>query len=157
MRRNVVLASLIGVLAMTACSPNPFPNDGSIPGDMVVQLSRSACYGTCPVYHLTVKADGAVTFNGTKYTKTIGQADGHVDENKLKALLHEFETAKFFELDDDYASGDCATDHPTVWTGLTINGETKEIKHDTGCDAPDALATLEQGIDDVVGSEKWVG
>ena len=40
---------------------------------------------------------------------------------------------------------------------MTINGETKEIDHDTGCDAPQELITLEQRIDDVVGSERWVG
>jgi hypothetical protein len=124
---------------------------------MVVKLSRSACYGTCPVYGLTVKADGTVNFDGTQYTETIGQADGRIDEDKLKLLLREFQTAKFFELDDEYTSDDCATDHPTVSTGLTINGETKEIKHDTGCDAPQELSTLEQRIDDVVGSERWVG
>ena len=157
MRRKVALASLIGVLVVTSCGPSPFPKDGSIPAAMVVKLSRSACYGTCPVYGLTVEADGTVNFDGTQYTETIGQADGRIDEDKLKLLLREFQTAKFFELDDEYTSDDCATDHPTVSTGLTINGETKEIKHDTGCDAPQELSTLEQRIDDVVGSERWVG
>jgi len=158
MRRKVALASVIGVLVVTSCgSPSPFPQDGSIPADMVVQLSRSACYGTCPVYGLTVKADGSVSFDGTEYTETIGPANGRIDEDTLKALLQEFKTAKFFELDDEYTSDDCATDHPTVSTALTINGETKEIDHDTGCDAPQELVTLEQRIDEVVGSERWVG
>jgi hypothetical protein len=124
---------------------------------MVAKLSRGACYGTCPIYTLTVKADGTVNFDGTKYTETIGRADGRIDDEKLKALLQEFKTADFFGLDDDYTSGDCSTDQPTVSTALTINGETKEIKHDTGCEAPGELDTLEQRIDDVVGSAKWVG
>jgi hypothetical protein len=144
-------------LVVTSCAPNPFPKDGSIPADMVVHLSRGVCYGTCPIYGLTVKADGTVNFDGKEYTKTIGQADGHIDEGKLKALIQEFKAADYFDLDDDYTSGDCATDHPTVSTALTINGVSKEIKHDTGCEAPEGLVTLEQRIDELVGSEKWVG
>lgn len=168
MKRKAMLAGLVGVWAATACgsvitghpitgSAIPFPEDGSIPTDMNVRLSRSACYGTCPVYTLTVVADGTVKFNGKEFTETIGRAQGRVDEEQLKALLQEFKVANFFDLDDEYTSGSCKTDHPTVSTTLTINGADKTIEHDKGCDAPDELSALERRIDDIVGSDRWVG
>src|SRR6059058_5801427 len=35
-----------------------------IPKDTLITLERTACFGTCPVYKLTISADGKVAFEG---------------------------------------------------------------------------------------------
>ncbi len=134
-----------------------FPTDGSIPEDLIIRLKRTVCYGTCPAYMLTVKADGKVNFFGQDHTETKGQAEGEISKDKLKQLIEAFKQAKFFELKDDYITENCATDNPTVRTTLFINDKVKKIEHDLGCKAPQELTDLEDKIDEIVGTKRWVG
>lgn len=155
--RKCSSAIVFGVALLVSCTPNPFPDDGRVPADTTVELQRGVCYGKCPVYTLTVKADGTVNFIGGEFTETLGEAEGRISEDQVRALIREFENADYFALNGDYTTEDCATDHPTVWTALTINGETKGIQHNSGCDSPAQLSVLEDRIDEIVGSQIWVG
>lgn len=134
-----------------------FPTDGSIPEDLIIRLKRTVCYGKCPAYMLTVKADGKVNFFGQDFTETKGQVEGEISKDKIEQLIEAFSQAKFFELKDDYISENCATDNPTVRTTLFINDKVKKIEHDLGCKAPKELTDLENKIDEIVGTKKWIG
>ena len=134
-----------------------FPTDDSIPEDLIIRLNRTVCFGTCPAYLLTVKADGKVSFFGQDHTETKGQAEGEISEEKIKQLIAEFKRAKFFELKDNYTSEKCGTDTPTARTTLFINSKVKKIEHDLGCEAPKELTDLENKIDEIVGTKKWIG
>ena len=134
-----------------------FPADDSIPEDLIIRLQRTPCYGECPAYLMTVKADGKVSFFGQNHVEKMGQTEDKIGVDKIKQLIEEFKKADFFNLEDNYTSENCATDNPTVRTTLFINGKTKKIEHDTGCEAPKELTALEDKIDEIVGSEKWVG
>src|ERR1041385_8201332 len=46
--------------------------------DDQITLERTACFGTCPMYKLTIDSDGTVTFNGERFTKTTGIAKGKI-------------------------------------------------------------------------------
>ena len=155
--RKYLAGIAFGVLIAASCAPNAFPADGRIPEDTAVTLQRSVCYGECPAYMLTVKADGTVNFVGRQFTETVGEAEGRIGEEQMRELVQAFESADFFALDDHYTTDDCSTDNPTVLTSLTINGESKEIEHDTGCGAPAQLGVLENRIDEIVGSQRWIG
>jgi hypothetical protein len=136
---------------------DPFAAGAKIPEDLIVRLKRTPCYGKCPAYMLTVNAKGEVKFFGENFTETKGQAEGKIGEDKVKELIAEFRKAKFFELKDDYVTENCATDNPTVRTTLLMNGKVKKIEHDRGCKAPQELTMLEDRIDEIVGTKKWIG
>ena len=161
MRRLTRLVIPLLVVVLTSCgSPNPFPSDNRIPDDLNIRLERTQCYGTCPAYTLTVKADGGVTFVGRKFTKTEGQASGEIDQAKIRELIQEFKKANFFAFENSYTprrGSDCATDGPTVTTSLQINGSVKTVHHYTGCAAPRELGDLENRVDEIVGTERWIG
>lgn len=161
MARFIRLVTALLVVVLAACShPNPFPTDDRIPEDLNIGLERSACYGTCPVYALTVKADGAVTFVGMQFTQTMGEAKGEIDKAKVSALIQEFNKANFFALENSYTPRNglnCSTDSPSVTTTLKINGNTKEVAHYLGCPAPRELDDLDRKIDEIVGTQRWIG
>lgn len=139
---------------------SPFPTDGRIPDDLEIELQRSQCYGTCPAYEVHVDADGAVTFNGWEYTETEGGAEGQINEAKVRKLIEEFDEADFFDFEDEYkpkTGSDCATDSSTVTTTIRINGRDKTVAHYLGCDAPDELTHLEHEVDEILGTERWIG
>jgi hypothetical protein len=161
MRKLPRLVTPLVVLILTSCGPpDPFPTDNHIPDDLNIRLVRTQCYGTCPAYTLTVKADGGVTFVGREFTRTEGQVEDEIDQAKINALIREFKKANFFAFDDSYtqeSGSDCSTDSPTVTTTLTINSTTKEVEHYWGCEAPGELGELEDKIDEIVGTERWIG
>ncbi len=134
-----------------------------IPEDLVIVLERGVCFGPCPAYRLTIKANGSVEFEGMHYVKKKGIVRATISQEGLKRLVAEFEKAKFFTLKDRYLSEEdgCAsvvTDQPYVTTSITIAGKTKSIKHYTGCGGLpvlERLTALEDKIDEVVNASQW--
>jgi len=115
------------------------------------------------VYTVAISRSGEVTFDGKRHVAQAGQATAKIPPERVDSLLAELEAAGYFELADAYvmdapACGMYATDLPTVITSAVRDGETKTIRHDRGCSAaPPELSQLEQRIDEVAGTGKWVG
>lgn len=151
-----------------------FHNDGysgqavtpqNIPQDLKITLERTVCYGTCPAYKLTITADGAVVFEGRLFVKKEGATiKSAISQERLKQLIAEFDRVKFFSLEDDYMEDrrvcdELATDNPTAYTSIRINGKSKTIKHYHGCRGPKVpkeLTELENNIDKIVNTAQWL-
>lgn len=157
-----IIAVVIASLVLAACQSAPKTNEPiepAIPPDLQITLERGPCYGTCPIYKVTVDGHGQVYFAGKAYVAfpswmtTITQA-------QLQRLLEAVESSNFFALQDSYAAQ--STDLPSATTTITINGKSKRIWHyGLGCnpeydEAPQALCDLENLIDEVTGTSAWV-
>lgn len=165
------LLSLTLLIAIPACSslpstPNPEPQD--IPPDTTITLERTVCFGSCPAYELTISADGAVVFTGKEYVREKGTVHSNISKDQLKQLIAEFTLIQYFSLSDRYVSEEdgCPefwTDNPWVTTSIRINGQYKSIVHYLGCQEnngesvfPKELQDLEDKIDEIVGTRKWI-
>jgi hypothetical protein len=133
--------------------PAAYPIDDST----TVTLERSQCYGTCPIYSLSITGDGKVSYQGKKYVKVIGAASGQLAASGLQRLVDMMMEADYFSLAVPDDCTDTVTDKPTVTTSLTWAGQTHTIEdyHGNGC-APPVLWTLESEIDVVAQSSQWV-
>jgi len=137
---------------------------GQKSGDDSITLERTACFGTCPMYKVTVTSDGAVTFNGERFTKTTGIAKGKISREDFRQLVSEFEKINYFSLPDSYTPGTpvCpqrVTDMPSANTSIRLKGKTKSVAHYYGCGNSgtlEKLAALEKKIDEVTGTQKWI-
>ena len=49
-------------------------------------LERTACFGTCPTYRLTINGDGKAYYEGRRFVPREGRYAGQVDAAKMKAL-----------------------------------------------------------------------
>jgi hypothetical protein len=140
----------------------------NVPPDTVITLERTMCYGPCPMYALTVKADGSVSFE-PKYVEGRAIVSGEVkrtsvSRDKVKELLLQFAKADYFAFKDSYQLFDkeCTeswTDHASAITSLTINGRYKSVNHDLGCKGNtdlDRLTELETKIDDFANTKQWL-
>jgi len=150
-----------------ASTPDTDDTPLTISDDLLVTLQRGFCYGRCAQYVLTISSDGSVVFDGKEETKIKGKATGSISKEDLKRLIDQFDTVKFFQLEDRYEFGNCPikiSDTPSAITTLRINGKTKTVRHYLGCveddpqhtSFPPALIELEQMIDQVAGSKQWV-
>ncbi len=155
-------------LGLAACAPNGAVPDSSVatpsaaPAYTRVTLERKPCFGTCPVYRVSVAEDGAVVFEGVRHVDSVGSFAGRIDAQRVAALARLFDEHDYFALDDKYAFGEpnCpsyGTDAPTVITSVTIGGRSKRVEHDLGCaGVPQRLHDLEWRIDEIVGTSRWI-
>ena len=129
-----------------------------------IMLERGACFGTCPIYKVTVESDGRVTFEGFNYTKIKGKATARIKRSAFTKLAREFDKLKYFSLDDKYEPGtpNCgrsATDMPYVRSSIQFKGKMKSISHYQGCLSSEivrSLFALDRRIDQVAGTAKWI-
>lgn len=145
--------------------------------ELSLKMERSGCYGRCPIYDLTIQPDGKVTFDGKGYTQTKGKAEDKLTEEQLNQLIAEIEKANFFSLDNayNYDSKNCPelyTDSPVVNLTIKLKGIEKRINHYQGCNEKDSvnqnknwtekifpqqLYKLENKIDEIVETKRWIG
>jgi len=136
-----------------------------------IELSRSACFGPCPVYTVSIAGDGTVTYrddsdeegagvvhrifnrNGTLVS---GTHHAKIDRAALDGLIEKFRAARFFGLKKEYQAP--ITDSPTYALRLSTGGHSMEVVDYVGrmVDMPEAVTALEEEVDRVSGSARWV-
>jgi len=153
MIRSCVVSAVL-LAAVPAAAQTAFPDIGSAP--VTISLSRSACFGACPVYRLDIDAKGAVTFVGERYVAVPGKHRSQIEPGAVSALLNVFRAANFFSLKDAYRAR--VTDLPTTTITLTIGSQRKTVVDYGGMNAgmPGDVLALENTIDAAADSEKWV-
>jgi len=158
-RRGLALLAV----AASACSrQEQTPAAAPVTAAPVVTLERTPCFGTCPVYSVAISGDGTVRFDGKHHVADTGQMMATIPREQVDGLLAELDAGGYFGFAEAYvmsspACGLYATDSPTVITSATRADRTKTIRHDRGCSAaPPELSRLEQRIDEVAGTDRWV-
>lgn len=155
-------AAWLIVIVALGCGPQR-PAEAPAPADVTITLERRPCFGTCPVYALTVDGKGRVRYKGTAHVSLLGSDTASITPEQVTLLIAEFDRVGYEQFADRYAYGEpsCPTyvsDSPTTITSLTRGGVTKRVEHDYGCaEVPRALTALERLIDDVVRSGRWTG
>lgn len=146
---------------LVAIGVGSFAGDESTKGDLVITLERTECYGSCPVYKLTIRGDGSVVYEGKKFVRTTGTKKTKIDQKTLDTLIESFSAINYVNLDDSYTSihnpdgtESIVTDLPTTYTSFTLNGNRKAVTDYVG--APKELKELEHKIDTIAGSKRWV-
>src|SRR5438552_17819051 len=78
--------------------------------DSVITLGRTPCFGSCPVYTVTINGQGEVVLNGSKMSRVNGNFVGQplptkkatISQEQLQQLAVEFERVNFLSLRDNY-------------------------------------------------------
>lgn len=148
----------------------PFPEGAA--EDTEIILERGPCLGPCPGYKLTVKGNGTVLFdaeNGSGGTANEahrafnadnvllpGAHVAHVEPAAVAGLIQKFREAQFFGLKAEYTAS--MTDLPTYTLTVRRAGASKKVVDYAGraIGMPAAVRALEDAIDAVAGSNRWV-
>ncbi len=158
---------------------SPIPADASIPfpkgepAETSITLERSACYGTCPDYRLTVRGDGLVQFDTGNDHFRGSAAEVHLEYNGhnvllpgphtaridpliVAKLLDRFQAAHFFGLQNEYSYG--ATDASTQKLTVRVGSASKSVTDYIGTMAgmPQEVRDLEDAVDEAAGTARWV-
>lgn len=159
--RITLILTLIIMACGAACHATSPSNSGNSPTgrhEPLATLERTACFGFCPIYKVTIFRDGIVEYEGEKFVKIVGRATGRLTARQLAQLNELFQINGYLRLENAYDSLD-ATDLPYAFTSYSpAGGQTKTIRHYLGDrSAPEALTRVEQGIDRIVNIEQWIG
>lgn len=150
----VIVSCLVAVVA-GIWAVNQTPTSGE-QDEVVITLERTACFGFCPVYTLTLQGDGTVVYEGKDFVRVKGRAEITITKEKVEQLVSEFKEVDYFSLNDKYNER-TITDAPSVITSITIDGKTKTIEHYHGdFNAPEQLTELENRIDEIINSKQWI-
>jgi hypothetical protein len=107
------------------------------------------------VYSVAIRGDGRVFFYGNAHTRTLGFATSRTTPAAVAALLAFMRKRDFLSLPTSYPAR--ATDNPSAITMLRQATVAHEISHDLSNSDNPALKEIEEQIDRVAGSARWVG
>ena len=121
-----------------------------------IQLTRTACLGTCPAYRVTIRGNGSVHFSGERYVRIPGEHVAQIAPAAVREVVIQFEKAQFFAAGDNYIAR--VTDNPTYTLTLTVGGKTKTVTDYVGeqVGMPLVIVDLENAVDDAAGTERWI-
>jgi hypothetical protein len=117
-----------------------------------ITMTRTACFGVCPVYTVTMRGDGSVSYEGLAHVRVTGKHAWSIDPIAVLTLARDIEKAGFFEMKDDYTA--LISDLPTTTVTVASGARSKTIKEYYG--APAALKEIEARIDSVSGVRGYV-
>ena len=125
--------------------------------DVVITLERTPCFGTCPVYTISIFEDGTVTYEGERNVTVTGSQTSEIPPETVAAMVAAFVEAGYFDWDEAYDT-QTVSDLPTVITSVMFDGTLHRIARYAGDSAaPLALRFLEQWIDVMTNSFMWTG
>lgn len=158
--------------AETAPDPKvPFPEGSS--QDTEITLRRTACYGSCPDYEVSIRGDGRVRFS-SDYPRLPGTAadvhrafngynvlwpgphEANVEPAAVAALFQKFRDAHFMGMKPNYTAG--VTDSPTYELALKVGKTSKVVVDYVGRSVgmPRSMTQLEDAVDTLAQTDRWV-
>ena len=97
-------------------------------GGTMITLERTACFGTCPIYTVSIDENGRILYNGLDFVTATGEQTAEIDPQQVQELVDFMVNGGYFDLEDAYTNR-LITDMPSAITSLTVNGKAKRIEH----------------------------
>src|ERR1700722_1676274 len=125
-----------------------------------VVLQRTACFGTCPVYTVTIHGSGLIEYVGPYNVDTLGSRSARIESDEVRNLVQAFNAVNFLRMRDRYSER--CTDMPTAIIEISFDGKTKQVSnYFGGCEGETSgpqvdLNRLAREIDTTAGTVRWI-
>lgn len=99
---DVAMGMLGFVILLLVWSPawNPGLASTADVSGATIEMSRSACFGRCPVYTIEISGNGIVRYTGEQNVAVVGNESRNISPEQVSGLLEDFDSINFFSLDD---------------------------------------------------------
>nr|MBP7654307.1 hypothetical protein [Candidatus Dependentiae bacterium] len=134
----------------------PEENDSAIGEFEKIKLSRTACYGPCPIYDLEISADGNVDYTGNGFVSVNGNVSWKLDTEQIKQLNEIIQRYDYFNIKARKITSS-HTDAPGCITSVKMkDGRFKKINNYYGEDKYHGkLRRFEWRIDEITGADRF--
>jgi hypothetical protein len=120
----------------------------------VITLERGQCFGSCPVYTVTLRRDGTTSWHGKLFTLPRGDAVGEIKGQAFADLAAFIERAGFFGWASLYSTD--ITCVPEYALTVVAKGRTKAV-HQRGTYDPPGFGAIARRIDECARDLGWCG
>jgi uncharacterized protein DUF6438 len=117
-----------------------------------ITLRRGPCFGTCPMYEVTLAADGTASWDGERFVERLGHHQGQVDINDFERLARFVDRAGFFGWNPEYLAD--VTDLPDYILTVTAGDQTKTVRQN-GVDEPADFWVIAAVVDGLAEGVDW--
>jgi hypothetical protein len=117
-----------------------------------IVMKKTECYGTCPVYQITISGTGKALYEGKRHVKKIGKFEKQLSSQETKRLFQAYVASNFTDFREEYDDKELM-DLPTTYLTFVHRGFSKTIKDYVN--APPELKKLEKMVEEVADSEGW--
>ena len=153
---KIVIISILGVIGLAILFEFDYLYVPLAPPenltDIEITLERTACFGTCPIYSVSIDGEGNVVYEGKKFVRIEGVRTYTIPQEDVKELVAMFYGINYFSLNDRYDVP--VTDNPTIITSLKT-GDKKKTVSNYANSGPTRLHELEIKIDEITNSESY--
>lgn len=122
----------------------------SVPSDFRLELKRTACFGQCPAYSMSVNAEGLVEWQGELFVERKGKHIGKISRSAVASLYKRIQQSGFQQMKDSYDNPGIS-DLPSSIIALEVEGKRKKVvcRYDCPAEFQTLFKQLEAGIDTV--------
>lgn len=95
MTRNKMMAGFTALLAgaaLAGCATTPLPDGSELP--TAISYNTGSCFGPCPIYVVTVRADGTATWEGKENVAFKGVRQFSVSDEQYRAFARKLSTVR---------------------------------------------------------------
>jgi len=163
MKKLILLPLLATVLMMTSCKTNMKNAASSAQttskmeesiqeADKWISMSKGACYGTCPIYTMTIHENGITKFLGKRFCAMLGPHVAQLSSEQMTSLEQHIAEIQVEELPEKFES--MIADLPsTEITFYEKDGTSKSVWWNMN--APEKLVNLSTFMDSYRGELNW--
>ncbi|MEI6410524.1 MAG: DUF6438 domain-containing protein [Bacteroidota bacterium] len=121
----------------------------------VLEMSKTPCFGSCPVFVVKVYANGVVQWEGTKNVSRHGKFTAFVPADWIADVIKTAENQGFYKMAHRYpANGIAVPDLPQ--TTITISSQERgQYSVANAADAPLSLLQLQRDIEEKLETLDW--
>lgn len=146
LRASTILLGAFLLLTAQQCG-----QDYRYSADTQVEISKTACFGQCPVYSFTLRGDGSATYNGKRFVDLEGAYQRTFAADTVNAVFEELVEADLYQYKDEYTEQ--VTDLPTTYLRFQHEGREKQIKLYYGF--PQELEDIADRLQELAFTDGW--
>jgi len=114
-----------------------------------ITLTRSECFGPCPAFTATFKADGSVVYHGEAHVSHLGDFTATVDQYDFDRLAEAIDAVRFDELNDSYPTN--VTDTSSIEIMVARKSKNKKV---WAADIPPKVWLIARAMDAILAEAK---
>lgn len=153
--------SLAAILLASGCATVP---DGPVAIESdAISYETGPCFGTCPVYTVTVRPDGSGTFEGRRFTTVTGTRSFRVTPAQYRAFAERLAPLRPAEGSVRMSGENCramATDLPSAevtWFSQIGNSQSYYFNYGCDMDTNRGIAERLRGAPDLLPIREMIG
>lgn len=144
---SLLLVSTLLVFTAAKCGKEKYEYSE----ESAIEIVKTACFGSCPVYNFSIQGNGVAKFNGRRFVDLEGQYSRVFPPDTTNFIFSTFVEANLDQYQSEYTEN--VTDLPTTYLTFRNEGKSKKIKMYYGY--PEELKMLAAKLEELAFSSGW--